>query len=413
MIRDFRFQLSVERRSLTAALSLLLCVTGLFFLTGCISWSRHSPARTILEAQTTTLPARVISNFFVVESKLSDGKTYRFIVDTGSTATLVTPELAKQFAMKDHHGALRRPVHVRSASGGEIDLEPITLRQLNLGGALFEKVPALIFDFTDLSGHLGLPIDGIIGFPIFRDTLLTMDYPHQRLVITSYPEMAPLAPAPSPRVSTIAFNNEQGTPLIPIQMGNESFIVLIDSGSDGSLSLNPVGLHPHFANGPRVGTLISSLQGDHRQLTGRLNQDVLIGTHTIQKPIVDLTDQLSSVGGEFLRHFAVTFDQRRNQVTFVRDAEGAVSMEPRRSTGLSFARSPVYWRVLTVIPDTPAAKLSILAGDLCVRINGELVSHWDYDRYAELVKSADKITYTFLAGTKETDVEVPVFELVP
>ena len=48
-----------------------------------------------------------------------------------------------------------------------------------------------------------------------------------------------------------------------------------------------------------------------------------------------------------------------------------------------------------------------------MRINGELVAQWGYDRYAELVKSADKITYTFLTGTKETDIEVPVFELVP
>lgn len=378
-----------------------------------MSSSRRSPARTIVEAQTTTLPARVISNFFVVESKLSDGKTYRFIVDTGSTATLVSPDLAKRFAMKERHGAPRRKIQVRSASGGEIDLESITLRQLNLGDALFEKVPALIFDFTDLSGHLGLPIDGIIGFPVFRDTLLTMDYPGQHLVITSYPEIAPPPPAPSPRLATIAFNNEQGTPLIPIQMGNESFIVLVDSGSDGSLSLNPVGLHPHFANGPRVGTLISSLQGDRRQLTGRLSQDILIGSHTIHNPVVDLTDQLSSVGGELLRHFVVMFDQRRNQVTLVSNTDGPVLMEPRRSTGLSFARSPVYWRVLTVIPDTPAANLPVLAGDLCVRINGELVAQWGYDRYAELVKSADKITYTFLTGTKETDIEVPVFELVP
>ncbi len=412
MIPESRVQLPAVRRSWPVQLCLLFSLVCLLFSTGCILPGRRSPGRTVLETRT-VLPARIISNFFVVESKLADGRTYRFIIDTGSTATLVSPDLAKKFAAKERRGSPRSKIHVRSASGGEIDLESITLRQLNLGDALFERVPALIFDFTDLSGHLGMPIDGIIGFPVFRDTLLTMDYPGQRLLIASYPTVTPPPPTQSPRLSTIAFNNEQSTPLIPIQMGNESFIVLIDSGSDGSLSLNPVGLHPHFANGPRVGTLISSLQGDHRQLTGRLNQDVLIGAHTIEKPVVDLTDQLSSIGGEFLRHFILTFDQRRNQVTFVRDADGAVTMEPRRSTGLSFARAAVYWRVLTVIPDTPAASLAVQAGDLCVRINGELVAQWNYERYAALVKSADKITFTLLAGTRETDVEVPVFELVP
>ena len=413
MIPAAKVQPAAARRTLSAPLCLLLSFAGMFLFAGCVTTARRAPGRTTLESPTTSLPGRVISNFFVVETKLSDDKTYRFIIDTGSTATLVSPELAKRFALKEPRGTPRRKVHVRSANGGEIDLESVTLRQLNVGGAQFEDVPALLFDFADFSGHLGLTIDGIIGFPVFRNTLLTLDYPGQRLSIASYPANPPAPPQPSPRLSTIAFNNEQGTPLIPIQMGNESFIVLIDSGSDGSLSLNPVGLHPHFTNGPRVGTLISSLQGDRRQLTGRLDQNVLIGTHTIEKPVVDLTDQLSSIGGEFLRHFIVTFDQRRNQVTLEREADGAVTMEPRRSTGLSFARSAVYWRVLTVIPETPTAALGIQAGDLCIRINGELVARWNYDRFAALVKSSEKITFTFLAGTKETDIEVPVFELVP
>ncbi|MDB6114203.1 MAG: hypothetical protein JWQ83_1349 [Lacunisphaera sp.] len=383
---------------------------SLLFLAGCSSLPSHSPGRTVVEPKRTVLPAQIISNFFVVESKWDDGKSYRFLIDTGSTATLVSPDLAKRFGLKPKKGPPAPRVHVRSASGGEVDLEAVTLRRMLLGEAFFERVPALVFDFTDFSDHLGVPIDGIIGFPIFRDTLLTMDYLHGQLSIA--PASLPAGP-PDPHASTIAFNNERNTPLIPIQMGTESFIVLIDSGSDGSLSLNPVGLHPRFANGPRIGTLISSLQGDRRQLTGRLNQNVLIGTHTIEKPVVDLTDQLSSIGGEFLRHFTVTFDQRHNQVTFARDTDGAVTMEPRRSPGLSFARGPVYWRVLTVIPDTPAAQLAVQPGDLCVRLNGEVVAAWNFERYAALLKSAAKITYTLLRGTKETDVEVPVIELVP
>ncbi len=398
-----------RRTMVSGLLSVALCL----LLAGCVTSPRRSPGRTVVEAKTAILPARIISNFFVAEAKWADGKTYHFLIDTGSTATLVTPDLAKRFGQKPRKGAPVAKVHVRSANGGEIDLEPVTLRKLTLGEATFERVPALIYDFTDLSDHLGLPIDGIIGFPIFRNTLLTMDYPGERLLIAPYPYVAPPAPKPSPRVSVIAFNNEQGTPLIPIQMGNESFIVLIDSGSDGSLSINPVGLHPRFAYGPRIGTVISSLEGDRRQLTGRLSQNVLVGSLTIEQPIVDLTEQLSSIGGECLRHFVLTFDQRRNQVTFVHDADGAVTIESRRSTGLSFARSPLYWRVLTVIPDTPAAQLPVQAGDLCTRINGEPVGKWNYDRYAALVKSAAKITYTFLAGTKENDVEIPVFNLVP
>jgi len=392
---------------------LLASVVCLWFTAGCSTGARRAPGRTVVEVKTATLPARIISNFFIIETKLDDGRTYRFLVDTGSTVSYVSTELAKRLAVKEKKGAAPRLIRVRSATGGEVALPAITLRRLTLGESRFERLPALTFDFTDLSSHLGLQIDGLIGFPVFRNTLLTMDYPGQRLVIAPYPAVYTPPPPPGPRVSTLAFNNQQGTPLIPVQLGNESFVVLIDSGSDGSLSLNPAGLHPRFAYGPRAGASISSLQGDRSQLTGRLNQPLLIGGHTVGQPIVDLTDQLSSLGGELLRHYALTFDQHRYLGTFTRDTDGPVTMEPRRHPGLSFVRSPVYWRVLTVIPDTPTAQLPVQPGDLCVRINGEPVEKWGYERYAALLKAAAKITYTFLTGTKEMDVEVPVFELVP
>ncbi len=396
--------------NLPAAWLLLSLLTLLF--SGCVSTARRAQGPTIILTQPAVLPARLISNFFVVETKWADGQTYRFLIDTGSTATLVTPDLARRYGLKQKKNTPPRKVPVRSANGGEIDLEAVTLSAVRFGEASFERVPALIFDFAELSSHLGLSIDGLIGFPLFRDTLLTLDYPGARMVIAPYPT-SPTPLGQTPRLSTIAFNNEQSTPLIPVQMGNESFIVLIDSGSDGSLSLNPVGLHPRFANGPRVGTLISSLQGDRRQLTGRLDQEVTIGSHLIVKPIVDLSEQLSSIGGELLSNFSLTFDQRRNRVTLARETDGPVTMGPRRSTGLAFARAPIYWRVLTVVPDTPTAPLPVQTGDLCVRINGEIVDRWNYERYAALLKSAAQITFTFLAGAKETEVVVPIFDLVP
>jgi hypothetical protein len=390
---------------LAAGLSLLLA-------TGCTSAPSRPLEVTFSQAAGSAVPARIISNFFVVESRPDDGRVYRLIIDTGSTATLLSPAVAARYGLKPKKDVPAAKVKVRSANGGEIELEPVTLRRLTLGSASLANIPALVFDFADFSAHLGLPIDGLIGFPAFREVLLTLDYPGERLVLAPLP--ANPSPAKvSPRAATLACNNEQHTPLIPLQMGNESFIVQIDTGSDGSLSLNPAGLHPRFAEGPRPGTLISSLQGDRQQMTGRLSQNVLVGTHTIERPIIDLTDQLSSLGGEFLRHFTVSFDQQHNLVTLVRDSDGPVIMEPRRSTGLSFTRAPVYWRVRTVIPDTPTAQLPVHLGDLCIRINGEPVEKWSFDRYAALVKSAATITYTFLTGTKESDVQVPVFDLVP
>jgi hypothetical protein len=392
----------------------VVAVLVLPFVSGCAMLGGHRGAHTLVQTRSAILPARVVSNFFLVEAPQTDGKIYRFMIDTGSSTTLVSPALASALKVKTRRNQAPVTVPIRSADGKEISLPEVTLRQLSLGEAGFERVPVLVNDFSDLSEHLGVQIDGVIGFTLFREKLLTLDYPHSRLAIEPYPLLGPPpAPKASPRAVTVTFANEQGTPQIPVQMGNESFFVLIDSGSDGGLSLNSAGLHPQFASGPRPGKLATSLAGDRQQMVGRLAQDITIGTQVITRPVVDLTDQLSSVGGELLSHFVLTFDQRRHRVTWESMVDGPIQMAPRPDTGISFRRYPKYWRVLAVTPQSPASDSTIQTGDVCVRVNGEPIAQWNIERYTALLRSAANVTYTFIVGPKEQDIELPVFNLVP
>ena len=216
-----------------------------------------------------------------------------------------------------------RTMRVRGANGSEVELPTITLKEISLGDVHFDRVPALEYDFTELSVHLGLQIDGMIGFPLFRDTLCTLDYPGARLELAPLPFMAPAVRKATPRFATINFDNEQSTPLVTVQMGNESFVVLIDSGSDGSLSLNPAGLHPRFSTPRATGNLAATLGGDRPQLVGRLAENIMLGSHVIQEPVVDLTDQLSSLGGRTAPPLQ----------THLRPAAQSRHARPRRRTG--------------------------------------------------------------------------------
>ena len=192
-------------------LALLLLVAALCgLLSGCISRGR-APATTRVEPQPVRLPARILSNFFLVEARQDDGQTYRFMVDTGSSVTLVSPALGDALKQKERRGTPPRTLPVRGANGREIDLPAITLRHLQLGQAHFERVPAIVYDFSDLSAHLGVAVDGVVGFPLFRDTLLTLDYTGSRLEIAPNPLTPP--PARPPQASVVAYNREQSTPL--------------------------------------------------------------------------------------------------------------------------------------------------------------------------------------------------------
>ena len=401
---------SVIRENVVALAGCALLVAALFF-SGCTSAaSRKSPpqpGRTTLRAPLVILPAQSIGNFLLIETKWDRFGPYRFLVDTGSSVTLVTPALARRYQGRQAIPATAPRVRVTGADGGITELPQGSLRRLELGDALFEDVPVLLYDCAPLSAHLGVRIDGVLGFPLFRETVLTLDYPGTRVLLQ------PSRTAAREPGTMVPFDDARKTPLIPLQVGDRSLVALIDSGSDAAFMLNPVGLAPKFSFGPTRGATIGTIGGDRVQTIGRLAETISIGGHAFDQPIVDLTDELSSIGGGTLRHFTVSFDQLHDRVTFFRNGGGPIVTGPRRSAGVSFTKTPAYWRVAGIIPTSSAERGGIQPGDLVIRINGESVARWDLRRYDELVTSAAEISFTFLNGNSETEKKVRVFDLVP
>ncbi len=389
---------------------LLFTVSCLLLLNGCavIPFKRQPPppGRTTLKSPLVELPAQNIGNYLLLEVKWDRNGPYHFLIDTGSSVTLVTPALAKRYP-----SSLPPPntphVRVTSAEGAITELPAGWLGKLELGNAHFDDVPVLISDLSAFSAHLGVKIDGLLGFPLFREVLLTLDYPGNRVILRPA-RTAALTPG-----TAIAFDDARKTPVIHVGLGNRNIVALIDSGSDAGFSLNPVGLDPKFVFGPRGGATVGTLGGDRPQEIGRQADSLAIGGYVFPQPIVDLTDELSAIGGGVLQNFTVTFDQEHDRVTFFRESREPIAMPPRRHAGVSFSKTPAYWKVDAVIADSPAAEAGVHVGDLVTRINGEPVAAWDLRRYDQLIASASEVTFTFLDGNNESAKTVKVFELVP
>lgn len=381
-----------------------LLLASLLLSSGCMGHRDLRPGRTRVPAPNISVPATIIANHFVVEAKWDRKGPWHFLIDTGSSVTIVSPEFARRYAT-EKAALAAPPVRVKSANGDSTLLPAVTLHRIALGEARFDNVQALVRDLGDLSAHLGVKIDGVLAFPLFRNTVFTLDYPNSKLLLSPTSDVQYLPG------STVKFNNAQRTPLIPITIGNTTLVALIDSGNDGPLLLNPAGLELHYQISPRPGTTVGTLTGNRTQEIGRLSDSLSIGTYRFVNPVVDLGDQLSAIGGEVLRNFAVTFDQLHNQVTFYRETPGPIPPTGRRSSGLAFSKGPVYWRVVGVVPGSPADEAGIQDGDLVTRVNGEAVSNWPLQRFEPFVKRNAEIIFTFVDGAKEKPVVIPTMEL--
>jgi hypothetical protein len=377
--------------------------------TGCFTVRRTppKPGATYVGSKPVTLPAQLIRNVLVVGSKWDKYGPYHFVIDTGSSVTLISPELAARYSAGNLAPPGEPQVRVRSADGATVLLDPVTLSRIQLGSVRFEQVPALAYDCSDLSAQFGLKIDGVLGFPLFRKTLLTLDYPHERIVLRS---RIPDEGLPG---EAILFTNPDKTPLIAVRLGNHDLAALIDSGSGQPMGINPAGISPKFLSGPVEGPVVATLAGDRVSNVGRIDGVVRIGSFDIPNPVAEVTDELSSIGGGVLSHFVVTFDQEHDEAFFQADSAADIAIPPLRGTGMSFRKTPAYWKVVGVIAGSPAAQAGVTPGDLVSRINGEPVASWDPGRFERLTAKAEALDVTFIQGTSEAAKRIQVVDIVP
>ena len=388
---------------------LALAVLAGLFASGCLSFNRTAPTPglTYVGSHPVTLPCLLVDHVLIVEAKWDKYGPYHFVLDTGSSVTLVSPDLAKRYVSEASPAPSEPQVRVRSSEGGSAFLTATTLKKIQLGNARFEFVPVLVFDCADLSAQFGVKIDGILGFPHFQNAVLTLDYPHRRIVLRSR------IPEDGLPGEAILFDNADKTPLISIRLGDREFAALIDSGSNAAMAINPAGLAPKFSFGPVDGPVVSTLTGDRPSQVGRLADVVRMGSFDIPHPVAEVTDELSSIGGGILSHFTITFDQEDDEVFFQHDAADSLAMPAVRGTGMSFQKTPAYWKVAGVIAGSPADAGGVRTGDLVSRINGEPVDNWDLNRYGRLIATSERVEFTFIEGAQGSAKSIQVVELVP
>src|ERR1051325_2262735 len=99
---------------------------------------------------------------------------FQFAIDTGTSTTAITPELAKQLGIETS------PVGPGTTGGGPVDFHAATLQSFQLGGAKIDNMAVVVADFfTMLSAAIGAKLDGIVGYNFLRSYKVVIDYPNE------------------------------------------------------------------------------------------------------------------------------------------------------------------------------------------------------------------------------------------
>jgi hypothetical protein len=374
---------------------------------------RTAPKKTVLPDEPVVLPLDLSRGWPVIEVFVGAEGPYQMILDTGASVTVLNKGMREALGLeslgKTRIGDPSNPTAV------EADL--VELEFLGIGDAYFEDVPAIAWEEDLGLGRMGLA--GIVGFPVFADCLLTLDYPAQEVRIHT-------GELPEPDGRRVLALTPEGPLNLTIQVGGETVDAHLDSGNPGGLTL-PGHLEEKLALVPG-----SEFSGTGRRASGPtqyrggiLEANVAIGGVVLERPRVafDASLPMANFGKTFLDGCPVTLDLKNRRLEL-----GAVEPAPRRvvRAGPGARRTPppgsrhlgVEIRMegggsLTVgrvVPGSLAEESGIEAGDVLVSVDGKPLSMSDRSPLSDALAGTGAFALGIERAGKELVIEIPAQE---
>lgn len=248
------------------------------------------------------------SGHVVVEVYLGDKGPYLFQVDTyASIGACLDDDLAAELGLPVVGTTLNsdgRTTHTR-------DL--VSIPELRLGDATFIDVRTLVDDYEWIGKRKGRSVDGLLGFTLFQELLLTFDYPGSRILLDSgrVSESSP---------HSMPFELTTGSPDIHLEIGEVSVLVGIDTGHGGLLALDRADADQMPLTGePRVVGRARSVYSSFDVYGATLAAPLMLAGHQLDGLDVTFTEgaERGLMGHDVLKDFVVSFDQRSRRVQFV------------------------------------------------------------------------------------------------
>jgi hypothetical protein len=251
----------------------------------------------------------------VIEVKLNGQGPFVFAIDTGGGMQAdIDPSVATQLKLEPLGTVLSGDPSLQN----DRRLETTRIDSLTFGGAEFRNVTALIRPQRITKDYPS--VDGMLGFALFTDYLLILDYPAMEVRLAH--GNLPVANG----ADILSFEIENRIPVIEIAIGKLRMKAHIDSGNFVAGFILPeavVEQLPLLSPPVTVGRARSvSNQIEIKQ--AQLRDTIHIGSFDYPQAMIAFPAlSNTNVGFKILRDFALTFDQKNKRMKFERAPSNA------------------------------------------------------------------------------------------
>jgi len=347
----------------------------------------QSPRRIVFDAAEVQVPIELATFTPVVAFTSADGVRRRMTLDTGSNAVMVTPGLVAACRLATRPSNRSH----RDASGTWAGTPVARLDKLELGAVRFED-----FDADVVGLHVGS--DALLGWPLWRDVLLTIDYPRQMLIL----KRGSLPGPDGKRVLPLRFEHDQL--MVQVTLDGHEMWLNLDTGygSGDSVDLTPARAAEVAWVSPAVPTVAAHTPGGAVvQKVGRLKGDLVVGCYRFVQPVAGTNDGIAVdvLGAWALANFTLTLDLRNMRVQFDRPSEAPIHTGPVTVAGFDCDQTSQPLKVTGILPGGKAESAGLQVGDLLLTIDGRpalegLLSHLGGPYAVELQRGERKATLT-------------------
>jgi hypothetical protein len=308
-----------------------------------------------------------------------------FVLDSGSAYCFIDPGRAQALGLAFE----KEEVQASGAGSGSVSVKVIKgAVDFGFQGLTVSVAPAGAMDLASLEPVIGHHIDGILGYDIFQELIVSVDY-HAHRIKFSDPEA--FHPAPGTQILPLAFRDRvplvQGRVAIPGQAPEDAKF-LVDSGSgdavDHPLIKKSSGKLLNTITGVGIGKELSGVEGRIDSL--QLGSFALRGAVSACCGGSEISSRL--IGGQALSRFTVTFDYPHQKLGLKPNASYRHPFSADQS-GIELRLDPATKNLVVhgVIESSPATEAGIQPGDVIVAVDAVPSTQLGLDKVKEMFEA--------------------------